>query len=192
MPPCRTHPDGEPFYTLPIIKDLSTGEFVGDTFDIAVHLDKQYPDRPRLIPPQSTAVFKAFNTQMDAIFTSTVLLWCQGMPFNPANAEEAKAEFCRRAKAERFEQLTIEGEARQKLLEDSEAKLGELAAIFRDPNGPFLEADGPTYADIIIGAWVATMNRTLPEEDWKKVASWHDGRWGKLHEALQNKYAEIK
>ncbi|KAM7192577.1 hypothetical protein V8F20_008786 [Naviculisporaceae sp. PSN 640] len=44
VPPCRTFPDGTEYHTLPVIIDASTGSKQGDSFDIAVYLDKQYPD----------------------------------------------------------------------------------------------------------------------------------------------------
>ncbi|KAH8647339.1 hypothetical protein BX600DRAFT_420429 [Xylariales sp. PMI_506] len=189
--PCRFWADGEPFYTLPLVKNPANGEVVGDTFDIAIYLDKLYPEGPALIPPRSTAAFRAFNAQVDAVFTYTALLWCHGIPFNPATAEQSKAEFCRRAKVERWDQLELKGEAREKLLQESEAKLGELAKLFSHPQEPFLEGAEASYADIIIGGWLACMNRTLPEGEWEVIASWHEGRWGKLHSALQ-KLATIK
>ncbi|KAF7536863.1 hypothetical protein G7054_g4166 [Neopestalotiopsis clavispora] len=191
VPPSRYHADGSPFYTLPMIQDLSTGKFVGDTFDIAVYLDQQYPDKPTLIPSRSTAVFKAFNKQMDALFTATVALWGQGLPFNPENAEEAKAEFSRRANGLPFEEMTVKGEARRQLLDQCKEKLGELAELFREPEESFLEGAEATYADFIIGGWVTTMSICLPDDDWTEMRSWHSGRWAKLHAGLQ-KYANVK
>ncbi|KAI0163517.1 hypothetical protein BJ166DRAFT_498153 [Pestalotiopsis sp. NC0098] len=192
VPPCRFHADGSPFYTLPVIQDHSNGgALVGDTFDIAVYLDKQYPDGPTLIPARSAAVFKAFNKQMDALFTSTVLLWCQGITFHPDQADEAKAQFSARAGGIPYEDITVRGEARTQLLEASKEKLGEVAELFRDPEQPFLEGAEATYADIIIGGWLTTMSINLPKDDWAEIKTWHDGRWGKLYSGLQ-KYAEVK
>ncbi|ETS86930.1 hypothetical protein PFICI_00758 [Pestalotiopsis fici W106-1] len=191
VPPCRYHADGSPFYTLPVLRDPSTGALVGDTFDIAVYLDKQYPDRPTLIPPRSIAVFKAFNKQMDALFTSTVLLWCQGIPLNPETAEESKAEFVRRTNGTPYEEITVKGEARRQLLEQSKEKLAELAELFQHPEEPFMEGATATYADFIIGGWLTTMSITLPEGDWTEIKSWHDGRWARLYAGLR-RYADVK
>lgn len=44
VPPCRKFADGSDFYTLPIIEDPTTGSLVGDSFDIAVYLQKTYPN----------------------------------------------------------------------------------------------------------------------------------------------------
>src|SRR5690606_4693633 len=44
MPAVRKFADGTDFYTLPVIHDLATNSKVGDSFDIAVYLQKTYPD----------------------------------------------------------------------------------------------------------------------------------------------------
>jgi glutathione S-transferase len=78
-----------------VIQDPSTGKTVGDTFEIAQYLDEEYPHGPRLIPPSTTALHRAFNIYVDNIFTYGIVVFCaQGLPFNPETAEKSKAEFC--------------------------------------------------------------------------------------------------
>lgn len=38
--PNRTHRDGNAFYTLPVIHDLSTGDIVGGSLEVAQYIDK--------------------------------------------------------------------------------------------------------------------------------------------------------
>lgn len=193
VPANRTHRDGSPFYTLPIIKDLSTGEVVGDSFEIAQYLDKTYPDAPSLFPASSTISLegRAFNAQVDAIFTNHVIICVHGLPFNPQTAEISKKTFVERAGKENWDELTVRGEERTKTIEAFKAALGDLAEVYGKKEGPFLEGNVPSYADLIVGGWLQFFKATLPLEEWQAIQTWHDGTWEKLHKTL-DKYADIK
>jgi glutathione S-transferase len=188
-PPVRFHGDGSPFYTLPVIQDPSTDKVIGDTFDIAVYLDKICPDGPPLFPPSSIGLHKAFNAQVDAIFSQFAGLCANNMPFNPETAEQSKSEFLRRAgMTGRWEEILVLGEKRVKMVAEFKDKLGELAKFYLS-DGPFLEGQTLTYADIIVGGWLQFLKATI--EEWEDLLTWHDRRWRKIHEALA-KYAEVK
>lgn len=193
VPANRTHRDGSPFYTLPIIKNLSTSEVVGDSFEIAQYLDKTYPDAPSLFPASSTISLdgRAFNAQVDVIFTNHVIICIHGLPFNPQTAEISKKTFVERAGKENWDELTVRGEERTKTIEAFKAALGDLAEVYGKKKGPFLEDNVPSYADLIVGGWLQFFKATLPLEEWQAIETWHDGTWGKLFKAL-GKYADIK
>jgi len=110
------------------------------------------------------------------------------MPFNPETAEVSKAEFVRRAGVTSWDQLCVEGEVRAKIVEVFKADMEEFAKMYRF-EGPFLEGEKMTYADVIVGAWLQFMRVTLPE--WEQICEWQGGRWKRLHEALQQ-WAEQK
>lgn len=190
VPAVRKHWDGSDFFTLPVIHDLSTGEKVGDTFDIALYLDKAYPNGPTLLPPSTIGLTKAFNIQIDAIFTNHVLLCCHGIPYNPASFEETKKAFLFRARMEKWEDMKCEGEDRVRKLESLKTALGEMVKIYRT-GGPFLEGESPAYPDLIVGAWLQFYKATLVAKEWEDLLTWHDGLWAKIHLALE-KYAEVK
>ncbi|KAK7942670.1 uncharacterized protein PG986_011783 [Apiospora aurea] len=115
--PVRFHPNGEPFYTLPAIKDPSANDtVVADSFDIAVYLDKKYPDAPSLfrnaaLPSSSSPIglYASFNAHMDTIFPLGAALGCEDFPFNPATAAQCQAEFCRRIGAQTWDELVVRG-----------------------------------------------------------------------------------
>lgn len=186
--PNRVHMDGSAFYTLPVIQNTSTGEVVGDSFDIALYLDKICPEGPTLIPDATIGLQAAFNVQVDAIFTQHTFLALHGMPLNPATAELSKAEFGRRAGKD-WDDLTVRGEERRKMLESFKAALGGLAKSYRQKDGVFLNGDRPSYADLIVGGWLQFFQASMKE--WEELESWHDGLWKELHLALR-KYAEVK
>ncbi|KAI0397965.1 hypothetical protein F5Y17DRAFT_256033 [Xylariaceae sp. FL0594] len=189
-PPVRFFPDGEPFYTLPVIRDVSGDKetLVGDSFDIAVHLEKKYPDGPSLFRNGSVPLYAAFNKQVDDLFFHGVPLVTAGFPFNPETEAECKAEMCRRARLDRFEDFLIPDDARRAVLAKLESALGDVAKLSRfaeDKDGsPFFSGgDVPDYADIILGGWLNFFKETVPE--FEEIRTWHGGRWGKLHDALE-------
>ncbi|KAJ8132765.1 hypothetical protein O1611_g862 [Lasiodiplodia mahajangana] len=180
--PVRFFADGEPFYTLPIIKDQSNDTVVGDSFDIALYLDKKYSDAPSLFK-HSVGLYAAFNAHIDSIFPTGGLLFPKGMRFNPETEEQTKAEFCRRAGVKSWDELAISGEERRKVLSSYQVALGEAAKYFRFSDGPFIGGKEPDYADIIIGGWLMFLSLIVPE--WDEIRTWHGGVWGKLHDGLE-------
>ncbi|KAL6864364.1 hypothetical protein J3F83DRAFT_716128 [Trichoderma novae-zelandiae] len=216
VPACRKLADGTDFYTLPVIRDASTGVTLGDSFDIAVYLQRTYPDAGAgdLFPAQALdytfdpgfalAVplseradggfpeYYRFNTNVDAAFTSHVPLMVSGMPLDPATAEQTKAEFVRRAGVSSWDDFALTSEARAKLMQSFEAALADLAALFvKDASGPFLLGKQASYADFIVGAWLRMSCVCLPASEWDEVRSWHGGVFGRLHDGLEV-YAEVK
>ncbi|KAJ5183377.1 hypothetical protein N7492_000993 [Penicillium capsulatum] len=218
VPSVRKFADGSDFYTLPIMEDPATNSLVGDSFDIAVYLQKHYPDAGAgdLFPPQKIdyvfapdgpiAVplsdtregdqeYARFNVNVDAAFSSHVQLTVQTFPFDPATAEISKAEMVRRAGipgVTRWEDLAVSGEAREKTKISFRNTLGDLAKLFlKDPSGPFILGTRATYADLIVGGWLRMMRAALPASEFEEIKSWHNGTFGKLHDALEV-YAQVK
>jgi len=215
VPPCRKFADGTDFYTLPIIEDPATNSSVGDSFDIAVYLQKTYPNSGAgdLFPPQTLDYefkhdmilvplsewqdkefpeYARFNMNVDAAFSIHSQLTVQGFPFDPATAEMTKAEFVRRAGLTCWEDFALVGDAREKTMDSFRHALGDLGKLFsKDTSGPFILGAKACYADFNVGAWLRMMRATLPEIEWDQVASWHGGLFGQLHDALEV-YAEVK
>jgi hypothetical protein len=187
--PCANSPDGDDFYTLPMLHDPSTHTWVGDSFDIAVYLDRQYASSGiTLSPPSSIGVYRVFNAHVDALFTRHLLLFLGGLPFNPETAETTKAEFCRRFHLSSYEDLVMAGEARVKAMEAFEEDLGQFGDVWRAKEGQGEKMD---YADIVVGGWLGMMKECLGEGEWEMLCNWQGGRWGRLHESLEM-WAEIR
>ncbi|KAF9322002.1 hypothetical protein BG006_002500 [Podila minutissima] len=216
VPAGRKFADGSDFHTLPILSDPAHIAIVGDSFDIAVYLQKTYPDSGSgdLFPPQKLdyvfpydlamlvplserndsefSEYNMFNMNVDAAFTMHTLLMAHGLPFDPATEDIARAEFVRRVHVASWNDLTVHGEEREKLKRSFCDTLAGLADLLkREPSGPFLLGTQPSYADFIVGGWLKMMQVTLPEAEWEEARTWHDGVFGKLHDALQT-YAEVK
>ncbi|KAF9886502.1 hypothetical protein FE257_011409 [Aspergillus nanangensis] len=217
IPAGRKFADGSDFYTLPIMEDPANNHAkLGDSFDIAVYLQKTYPNSGAgdLFPPQTIdyAVkgdvalliplserqetdfpeYARFNTNVDAAFTAHVGLMAHGMPLDPATAHLTKAEFVRRAGVQSWEDFNMVGEMRQKTKDSFRDTLGDLAELFtRDASGPFLLGSRASYADLIVGGWLQMARVTLPAAEWEELRSWHDGVFARLYDA-QEKYREVK
>ncbi|KAI8296053.1 hypothetical protein K4K56_008061 [Colletotrichum sp. SAR 10_98] len=209
LPANRKHMDGSDFPTLPIIRDprahaADKKEIVlGDTFDIALHLQKSYLSSPSTSPSQqlfpadgsgTVALHRAFNKFADELFSryGAPLAGCY-MPFDPRTEEADKKammdRFPGKTKWEEFE-IPRGSDVRKKFLKDFEealdTKLGPcFAAAADDGKGPFMDGQKtPMYADFIIGGWLQMMRGCLPE--WEELRDkWSGGKWGRLFDALE-------
>ncbi|KAK3897194.1 thioredoxin-like fold protein [Staphylotrichum tortipilum] len=215
-PATRQFADGSDFPTLPVLVDGATSTTVGDSFDIALYLQRTYPTSGGgdLFPPQTLDYsytppwafpaplseradggfpeYLRFNISVDAAFSTHTPLMVQGLPFDPATEEETRREFVRRAGLASWDDFRLEGEARGKVLASFEEMLGGLGGLFgRVGPGPFLMGEKPSYADFIVGGWLRMAVVTLPAEEWEMVRTCHGGTFGRLHDALEV-YAEVK
>lgn len=211
IPASRTFADGTPYHTLPVISDPATGRIVGDSFEIAMYLQEQYPSSGAgdLFPVQELdfvfgqnlelhapiaetkaaeghiAAYVKFNTNVDAAFTAHTQLMLEGFPFDPATAEECKAIFSRRVGAP-WETLGVSEEKRGELLGAFEEALSGLASLYKkDASGPFLMGSKASYADFIVGGWLRMSRGMLPAKEWEALKGWHNGVFGRLDEALE-------
>ena len=149
LPANRKHLDGSDFPTLPIIRDplaAMTSEnevIVGDSFDIALHLQKTYlfPSSPSKLSPDAgkqrqlfpaegngtVALHRAFNAFVDQLFSQHgAPLAGFYMPLDPRTADSDKASFVRRIPGvTKWEDLEIPkgSEVRKKMLAEFESAL---------------------------------------------------------------------
>lgn len=210
VPPCRKFADGKDFYTLPIVVDPNTGEKIGDSFDIAIYLQKTYPESGAgdLFPEQSLEFtydnnilvplsevkegtphmeYANFNANVDAAFSNHVILTVGGYPYDPVVEKVSKDIFAERAGI-KFEQFILPPEARRQVMTSFEKMLGPegLGKLYlRDPSGPFITGSKASHADLIVGGWLKMCKVCLPTEEWEEVKGWHDGLFGKLYDALE-------
>ncbi|KAM3452603.1 hypothetical protein MY3296_004341 [Beauveria thailandica] len=215
-PACRKFADGGDFYTLPVVQDPATDATVGDSYDIAVYLETQYPgagggnlfpeqalefafeptvDFPTLLTLPRDARYPQygrFNLSVDTLFTTFTSLIAGGMPLDPATADEVKAEFARRAGVDPGQQFTLQGAARQATLDGFGKALGDLAKLYAEnADGPFVLGQQVSYADFIVGAWLRLFFVAMPRGEWEQFRTWHNGTFGRLHDAL-DAYAQIQ
>ena len=206
---CRKFGDGSDYYTLPVLEDPNTGDKLGDSFDIAVYLQKTYPDSgldlfPEqkldyvFTPDQASPIpitdvrggehdeYARFNMSVDEVFTAHVVLMVNGMLLEPSGEQV----FVKRAGVDSFDAFACVGEQREQVLVSFENNLEGLANVFKkDESGPFILGMEASYADLIVGGWLRMSNRSLPSAEWNALRGWHGGVFGQLHDAL-DKYAQ--
>ncbi|KAH8112340.1 hypothetical protein DFH11DRAFT_1689900 [Phellopilus nigrolimitatus] len=171
--PTSKKPDGRDHYTLPAIHDSETGKTT-------------YPGTPALFPSAARGAIEMFNS----VFEQAALFPIFPIMITPLNdvLNPPSEEYFRRQKEELF-QKKLEEHAPPGPIRDeawSKVKEGlERIAGFYDKNGedmPFFFGNTFTFADAIVIAYFAWLQICLGSEsdEWKAVASWSGGRWGKL------------
>jgi glutathione S-transferase len=220
-PATRKLDDGSDFYTLPMLQDPASGKVFGDTFDIANFLEDTFPNSGGSLFPSNTTrtgldyespakdtlfyapittnqgskneAYAYFNLHIDATFSAHMVLYGQYLPLNPETAEAVKALFCKRAHLSSWDDICVQGEAREQLKATFKASLESLAQLFMvHETGPYLEGKEATYADLIVGGWLNMLSSVMPEDEWKDFRAWHGGVFARLHDILQEKYFECK
>ncbi|KAL0572170.1 hypothetical protein V5O48_009798 [Marasmius crinis-equi] len=196
VPPTEKMPDGSDRYTLPIIHDQSKSEFIGDQFEIALYLDKEYPSSGVKLFPDSTSVDLARTVEehTNSLFYQFFGLLTSGIPLNPETAAITKADFASRFGAKSWEDMGFEGEARIQKVEELRAAFESLAKLYRvnedGTQGPFFEGRAsPVYADLIVAGWMRVLQRSFRE--FEEVKTWHGGLWARIHSETE-KFAQVK
>ncbi|KAJ7206344.1 hypothetical protein GGX14DRAFT_643426 [Mycena pura] len=178
--PTGNKPDGRPHYTLPAIRDLSTGAVISDSTKIAAYLDRTYPDTPRLMPARGFGLFCAFG---DAVYPLLDPLF--------------PGAYFRRTREESYgmplEALAPTGEAGAAAWQKLRDNFGKMDEWFRaggeDGPGVYMMGDAVCYADMWLAAYVLWVKLLLPEK-WENMKTWHGGRWATLLENLE-KYETV-
>ncbi|KAI0667609.1 hypothetical protein C8Q78DRAFT_1081920 [Trametes maxima] len=196
-PATEQKPDGSPYYTLPAIYDPNTKTAVVDSFEIARYLDKTYPDTPRLIPAGTDALHVAFIHAWRGLLMNDL-----GPLVIPAvaNSLRSRSEVYFRATREvmfggDLEKLAPAGSAKRvEHWKGIKNGLDTLAQwIEADGTGKrFFNGDQPAWADIAFAGYLIWLRVVLgvDSQEWKDLASWDGGRWGKYLEALA-KYESV-
>jgi glutathione S-transferase len=67
-----------------------------------------------------------------------------------------------------------------------------LARLYAQKEGPLLEGQTPSYADLVGGGWLRNFSQFLEQEEWAEFCTWHGGVFGRLHEVLRRQYWEVR
>ena len=173
--------DGGEQYTLPVISDPNTGAIVTDSFAIAQYLDKTYPEKP-IFPPGSEGLISAFDSTLFALagdsFRFSILRSSQVL-------NERSLEYFIRTREASFgakvDQWSPEGPTREAHWAIIEKRYYNSAKMWYDKvEGKWLMGDTFSYADILLAIRTLWFKRVYEEEEWKRIASLHDGKWEKL------------
>ncbi|EEB91464.1 hypothetical protein MPER_10169 [Moniliophthora perniciosa FA553] len=182
--PTSTKKDGSPQYTLPVIHDLSKNQIVSDSTKIAVYLDAAYPDPSATLIPSGTHAL-----QLGFLYGFSIRL---RYLYPLATAQELKILNPR-------SELYFRQTRKQLLgcsLEDYAKSKGNWKGLQRDLGAVdswlgkdmfVMGSTKPTYPDFAMAAMMIWCRKLWGEnsEQWSDIASWNDGRWGRLLEELK-------
>lgn len=187
-------------YTLPVLQDPNTGRVISESIKIARYLDAAYPDTPPILPPQLDALTEA----LDYVFMNSVFgehLRYILLPAVPTGLNTGgSAEYFRRTRESAFgcklEDVAPPGSAkREEYWKGGREGLSLIAG--------WLEADGKekrwfagetiSHADLILAGFLTWARDTVGPEsaEWKEVASWDGGRWGRLVSTVSEQYGAV-
>lgn len=185
--PTATRRDSSLLYTLPVIRDPSTGTVLSDSPGIAVYLDNTYPDRPTLFPPGTKGLHAVFKP---ALFSVLDELYDFTLPASNAILNPKSEAYFRSTREKAFgkkiEDITPKGEDRVKHWRKVENGFGIVDGWYAKGGGTYIMGDVPCFADIEIISWLQYVKVTLGEDsqEWKDIRSWNNGRWAKLFDSF--------
>jgi glutathione S-transferase len=183
-----------------MIHDPSTGKVVTDSFEIAVYLDKTYPDKgPRLIPEGTESLHKAFIHAFGTIIPESIRKHNLGLTVTIQNS--ASAAFFRETREKllgmTMEEMVLSGDALSKALDAFEGGLGTVNKWYKNEKVTTLCQDEQgndiiTFADLVIGGALLWSRITWKKDSdaWKRVMGMHGGRWQRLM-ILLSKYEVV-
>ncbi|KAL7278073.1 hypothetical protein ACG7TL_008043 [Trametes sanguinea] len=190
--PTSTWPSGAPMYTLPALSDPSTSPptALAGSLAIALHLDRAYPDAPRVVPAGTAALQAAFEAAFNAAVSPHVQMLVMPAMLEKRRLHEESRGYYKRARETEWggsmeEWAPFGTEVREAHWRGLREGLGEVRRWLGD--GRFFMGDTPSFADFVVAGRLMWMKKILGEEDaeWKAVEEWHEGRWAKLLHDLE-------
>ena len=174
-------PDGTEQYTVPVLSDPNTGALITDSWVIAEYLDKTYPEKP-IFPDGSKGLISAFDSALEALggasFRFSLLRTSQILN---ERSQEYFITTREVALGDKVDEWSPEGPQRDAHWEIIEKQYYDSAKRWYDKvEGKWVMGDTFSYADIILAARSLWFKRVYLDDEWKRIASLHDGKWEKL------------
>ncbi|PVG03645.1 hypothetical protein CPB86DRAFT_694937 [Serendipita vermifera] len=177
-----------PQTTLPVIsvpsKDGGPPSVIAESFNIALFLDHEFPNTPRVIPENTAALQSSFvrTTLVNLLVTPIRPLV---LPTVVHRLDERGAHYFRETREKAFgmklEELTPPGEKRETRLNASQKSftaVSEILSMNGDSHTSWVMGSvGPTFADFAIGGILRWIKDMGDEELWNTVSAWNGGRW---------------
>ncbi|KIJ66487.1 hypothetical protein HYDPIDRAFT_109530 [Hydnomerulius pinastri MD-312] len=171
--------DGSEVHTCPVLSDPNTGALITDSWVIAEYLDKTYPEKP-VFPNNTQGLINAFDSAYVGLTQPAVKLV---LLRSAEILNERSAEYFIRTRqegyGEKIEEWSLEGPKRDAHWAIHENGYGTVNTWY-EKSGKWLMGDTFSYADIIVATRLLWFKRVFREDEWKRVCSWHDGKWEKL------------
>jgi len=189
--------DGSPLYTLPVIYDSSTQSVISDSFKIALYLDKQYPDKPKLFPHSTQAlVFGAKETVFPIMPKIHCLVAADASKMMTERSLGYYLEINARSFApKKLEEVAPKGSDEEeelwKQLGAEMQKIGEWVDLTK---GPYVMGETVSFADFVLAAALMWARRAWSagcggggesSKEWERVCNIDGGRWKRFMMLLE-------
>ena len=172
--------DGSELYTVPVLSDPNTGAVITDSWVIAEYLDKTYPEEP-IFPKGSKGLISAFESALGAL-RGAAFRFCILRSSEILNERSREYFVTTRevALGDKVDEWSTEGSKRDAHWAIIEKDFyGSAKKWYERSEGKWLMGDAFSYADIILATQSLWYKRVYRDEEWKRVASLHDGKWEK-------------
>lgn len=195
--PTATQSDGQPLYTLPTIYDPNTQTVVADSGKIARYLDATYPNHaPKLILAELDVLIAAFEDAfwgaVGAAGFAPIIIPAAFSMLGPGSQPYFRRTREARLGGKLEELAPLGSEARKEVwakLKKATEKIAAWYEVRADSGRTFVLGDvgGVTYADVVAAGFFMWFKVCVGEdnEEWKEMAAWDGGRWGKLLAAFE-------
>lgn len=175
-------------YTLPVLHDEETDQFITDSVNIAKFLDDLHPDAFVLMPPGTEGLIRAYafavRKQMDPLWKFTIPETLSVLP-------PRSAEFFRRTREASFgcsplEDMMPKGARRAEEWEKVR-KAFETIASWAQNDSRFVVGGTVTFADCVNAAYLKYVKVLFggDSKEWEDMMSWDQGRWRRLHTMME-------
>ncbi|KAK1224308.1 hypothetical protein PQX77_012796 [Marasmius sp. AFHP31] len=157
-------------YTVPFIKDSTTGKVISDSPVIAQYLDETYPDTPVVVPKDSLTLQRVFLYDAISRVRTTFR-----KALRPTLASHFPKDY---QEINQVPQFTAEEVA--EAFKDGKAQFAKFSEILNGGAAPFREfamGENPTFADFGLVAFIYPCKFIYGAEsdEWKEMSSWANG-----------------
>jgi glutathione S-transferase len=208
IPPTSTLSDGQPYYTVPAIVDISEDDSkprvaMAESYEIARYLDAAYPDTPR-VTPEGDEEANEFQKTFAAEFRKHALLPLAPVYFpsgftllNPPSREHILYERAKEYGLKSMEDIRPSSkDQEEQVWEAGRQGWEKMSRDFyaqTDEGGPWLLGANISFGDFVVVAVLISLSRVWGEDgsEWKRVREWDSGRWGKIYDNTSHIRYEI-
>ena len=169
-------PDGTEMYTLPVLRDPNTGAIVTDSWDIALYLDNTYPEKP-VFPEDTKGLIHAFNTAHFGQLLPAIkfpLMRLGGV----LRERSLKYYLTTRERYfnQQIEEWSPEGPEREQHWAVLEKAFETWMTWHGKTEGKWFMGNTFSYADVLVVSSLFWLKKVLHENEWNRIATWHDGQ----------------
>lgn len=179
--PTAKRADGSLYCSLPLIYDPATETYVSDSYQIALYLDKTYPDTPPLFPKGTLVFHQTFQATCHKVLFEimpllTAMFCSQLSPRSQAIFRPA----CERTFGGKLEDLC--NETQWQKAEQAWEEYVALLAVNGEGKDNLVMGDTVCFADFQVAAVLVGGRNSLGAESktWKRISGWQGGKLGRF------------